>query len=353
METSQPAGHSALRPLDTLWQANTVIRIVLAGEALAVVLALAPGAANDRLAYFGMASFAIQWIALGGMGILYAARAPLEAASPVAVARVALAALLLSTWLVTLLAWLFLRDLWPLPAGGWPWLALRLTVMALMVGLLALAAFRAHWHVRQMAVRAKQAELEALQARIRPHFLFNTLNTGIALLHGRPGEAERLLLDLSDLFRAALAGPAEVTLEEELSLARRYLEIESLRFGPRLEACWGVTASEAVLAGTRLPSLSVQPLVENAIRHGIESSGRGGTVSIEVGTTADAVLITVRNPLPDGGGRSIATGHGIGLAAVRARIEAMPGGVGTLATSTRDGEFVARLRIALKPLPDA
>ena len=334
---------SGLRPLDTLWQAGTIIRIVLAGEALALVLALTPGAAGDILAYFGMASFAIQWIALTAMGLLYLARARLERASPVTVARAALAALLLSTWLVTLLAWVFLHELWPQPTGGWPGLALRLTVMALLVGLLALAAFRAHWHVRQMAVRAKQAELEALQARIRPHFLFNTLNTGVALLHGRPSEAERLLLDLSDLFRAALAGPSEVGLEEELSLARRYLEIESLRFGTRLDIRWNIAASDALLASTRMPSLSVQPLVENAIRHGIESSNRGGTISIDVTTARDEVLVTVRNPLPDRPG--LATGHGIGLAAVRARLEALPAGAGALETSTQDGEFIARLRI--------
>lgn len=349
MDTHRTAVHGTLRPLDTLWQANTVIRIVLAGEALAVVLALAPGGGEDRLAYFGMASLAIQWISLGAMGLLYAGRARLQEASPVTVARVALAALLLSTWLVTLLAWAFLHDLWPAPAGGWPWLSLRLTIMALMVGLLALAAFRAHWHVRQMAVRAKQAELEALQARIRPHFLFNTLNTGVALLHGRPGEAERLLLDLSDLFRAALAGPAEVSLAEELSLARRYLEIESLRFGPRLSTRWDVSASDDLLARTRLPSLSVQPLVENAIRHGIESNHQGGTLSIEVAAEAGAVVVAVRNPLLRSSGQRPATGHGIGLAAVRARLEAMPGGAGMLETSAQDGEYIARLRIAVRP----
>ena len=140
-----------------------------------------------------------------------------------------------------------------------------------------------------------------------------------------------------------------MTLEEELSLARRYLEIESLRFGARLETRWDVAASDAVLAGTRLPSLSVQPLVENAIRHGIESSGRGGTISIEVAAVADAILVTVRNPVPDGGGR-MATGHGIGLAAVRARLEAMPGAAGTLETASQDGDFIARLRIGSKPV---
>ncbi|HEY4528753.1 MAG TPA: ATP-binding protein, partial [Luteimonas sp.] len=99
----------------------------------------------------------------------------------------------------------------------------------------------------------------------------------------------------------------------------------------------------------RLPSLSVQPLVENAIRHGIESSGRGGTISIDVAGTADALLVTVRNPLPEGDGRRMAAGHGIGLAAVRARLAAMPGDAGALETSTRDGEFIARLRIPSRP----
>lgn len=345
MEPPRPTAHApALRPLDTLWQAGTVIRIVLAGEALAVVLALAPGVEGERLAYFGMASFAIQWIALMAMGLLFLGRRRLARASPVQVARVALGALLLSTWLVSGLAWLFLHDLWPAPPGGWPILALRLTAMSLTVGLLALAAFRGHWHIRQMAVRAKQAELEALQARIRPHFLFNTLNTGVALLHGRPEEAEQLLLDLSDLFRAALSGPAEVTLDEELSLARRYLEIESLRFGARLDTHWQVSATPAELATTLLPSLSVQPLVENAIRHGIEPAGLGGTITIDVVADGDAVVVTVRNPVP-GSGHPSAQGHGIGLAAVRARLEAMPGDAGTLDTSSAPGEFIASLRI--------
>ena len=336
--------HPDLRPLDVLWQASTVIRIILAGEALAVVLALAPGVEGDRLAYFGMASFAIQWIALMAMGLLYLARRRLARASPVRVARVALAALLASTWLVSALAWLFLHDFWPMPADGWSMLVLRLTAMSLTVGVLALAAFRGHWHVRQMAVRAKQAELEALQARVRPHFLFNTLNTGIALLHGRPEEAERLLLDLSDLFRAALSGPAEVSLEEELSLARRYLEIESLRFGERLETRWVVSVGAPELATTLLPSLSVQPLVENAIRHGIEPDGSGGHVSVDVEPEGAGIRVTVRNSLP-GEGKVSLQGHGVGLAAVRARLEARDGGTTALETGSTGEEFTAILRL--------
>ena len=326
-----------------LWQAGTVTRIILAGEAL--VLALSPGIEGDRLAFFGMASFVIQWIALLAMGLLFLGRRKLAGTSPVHVARVALGTLLLSTWLVIGLGWLLLHDLWPRPEGGWLALALKLTVIALTVGLLALAVFRGHWHARQMAVRAKQAELEALQARIRPHFLFNTLNTGVALVHGRPEEAERLLLDLSDLFRAALAGPGEVSLDEELALAKRYLEIESLRFGERLDTQWRVSAGLPELQALRLPSLSLQPLVENAIKHGVEPDSRGGRVSVEVGPDGSGTMtVVVRNSLPPNG-QPPAPGHRIGLAAVRARLEAMQDGGGTLETSTGPDEFIATLRL--------
>lgn len=331
-----------LRPLDTLWEAGTIIRIILAGEALALVLALGPGPADNILPRFGMASFAIQWIALVAMAILFLARSRLIHASPVRVAQVALVSLVLSTWLVSALAWVFLHDIWPRPDGGWHRLVLSLTALTLTVGLLALAAFQAHWRARQLAVRAKQAELEALQARIRPHFLFNTLNTGIALLHGRPEDAERVLLDLAELFRAALRGPAEVTLDEELSLARRYLEIEALRFGPRLAVDWQVTASPADLGRTLLPLLSVQPLVENAIRHGIEANSGGGTLTISVSASEGCTTVIVRNPRP---ATPTPSGHGIGLAAVQARVDAMPGRRGTLETQVEPDEFVATLTI--------
>lgn len=344
MEPRHMAPTTTIRPLDTLWEASTIIWIVLAGEALAIVLALAPGVGGDRLAYFGMASFAIQWIALMAMGMLFLGRRRLATTAPVRMAQVALVALVISTWLVCGLAWMFLYDIWPEPSGGWLALTLKLTAMTLAVGLLALAAFRGHWHTRQMAVRTKQAELEALQARLRPHFLFNTLNTGIALVRGRPEEAERLLLDLSDLFRAALSGPAEVTLEEELSLVKRYLEIESLRFGERLKVRWVVSATSNELKATTLPSLSLQPLVENAIKHGIEPSRRGGNIQVEVTSDGPFLTATVRNTLPDEGQISD-RGHGIGVSAVRARIEAMSNGSATFETFASPGEFTATVTV--------
>ncbi len=333
----------SLRPLDTLWQATSIIWVILAGEALAIVLALAPGVSSERLIYFGIASFMIQWTAMMSLGLLYLARRGLANLRPVVVAQTALGVLLLSTWLVCGLAWLLLHDLWPTPPGGWLVFSAQLGAIALTVGLLGLAAFQNHWRARQLAVLAKQSELEALQARIRPHFLFNTLNTGAALVHQRPADAEQLLLDLADLFRAALAGPREIPLEDELALTHRYLEIESLRFGKRLHVEWQLPE---VIPRVATPTLSLQPLVENAIRHGVEPAAGGGTIAITVQSEPDAVRITVRNPLPADPTRST-TGHQVGLSSVRARIEALTQGMGRVETSSADGVYTASIMLPL------
>lgn len=328
-----------LQPLDALWQARTILWIVLAGEVLALVLALGPGAGGDRLAWFGIASFAVQWVALISLGLLHLARRRLARAGPVTVAQVALGALLLGTWLVMGLAWIGLRN-YLTPPDGWPWLGLQATAISLAVGLLGLAAFQNHWRNRQLAVQAKQAQLEALQARIQPHFLFNTLNTCAALVHARPQQAERLLLDLSDLFRAALAGPSQVPLAEELDLARRYLEIESLRFGPRLDVVWNLPDQ---LPEVLLPTLTLQPLVENAIKHGIEPNRDGGRVTVSLRTGPGTLCIEVRNPLAPAGTRT--NGHGIGLDAVRSRLLAATRGEGRVDTRIADGEHIAILTL--------
>ncbi|MGV8941404.1 MAG: sensor histidine kinase, partial [Lysobacter sp.] len=215
--------------------------------------------------------------------------------------------------------------------------------IVLAVGLLGLAAFQNHWRGRLHAVRAKQSELQALQARIRPHFLFNTLNTGAALVHERPEEAERLLLDLADLFRAALAGPRQISLEDELSLARRYLEIEALRFGDRLTIGWHLPRE---LPAVTVPALSIQPLVENAIRHGVERMAKGD-IDISVSTTPDTVVVRISNPLPPAGGLSF-PGHQVGLNATQVRIEALTDGRGSVLTQLEAGRFIATVRLPVE-----
>ena len=167
---------------------------------------------------------------------------------------------------------------------------------------------------------ATTARLEELQARIRPHFLFNTLNSAIALVREEPAKAETMLEDLSELFRQALADPRDsVTLADEIGLAERYLAIEQVRFGDRLRIKWQL---DPAASSARLPPLLLQPLVENAVKHGVEPSPDGAKLRIRTERRGDMVVIEVVNSLPPlrWADQPLPRGHGIALANVRDRL---------------------------------
>ena len=330
-------------PLDGMFRPPAMIAAVLIGEALALLLALAPGQTRDRLVLFGLASLAIQWILIGSLCALYLVRRWLSRLSRPLLAWLCLALLLAMTLLVSLAGWSLLALPEGVPASQRPGFLLRMLAIAGVVGLLALLTFRNYWSARQLAVRTKQLELESLRARIRPHFLFNTLNTGAALVHARPDEAERVLLDLADLFRAALRGPEHVPLAEEIELTRRYLEIEALRFGPRLQVRWELPD---VLPEASVPALSLQPLVENAIRHGIERLPGGGVISVLLQRNDGCIRIQVENDMPTDGQRA-SEGHRIGLSSARERVRALSGGRGDVETRIADGRHVAEMLLPL------
>ncbi len=200
-----------------------------------------------------------------------------------------------------------------------PWLASALAgalVAALVMTVLLL-------RTRGQMPAAATARLEELQARIRPHFLFNTLNTAIALVRDEPAKAETMLEDLSELFRQALADPHEsVTLADEIALAERYLAIEQVRFGQRLRIRWDLDpAASAAL----LPPLLLQPLVENAVKHGVEPSPQGADLRIRTERRGSRVVIEVLNSLPPlrWADQPLPQGHGIALDNVRDRLRLM------------------------------
>ena len=328
-------------PLDALWRPTALMAVILAGEALALVLALAPGT-DGWLVRLGLASLAIQWIAVGTLCALFLLRHGLARLRAMQLAWACLGLLLAMTLLVASAAWELLGMTMDTSVGRTSFV-LRMLALAFVVGLMALLIYQNYWQTRQLAVRAKQLELEALQARIRPHFLFNTLNTGAALVHARPADAERLLLDLADLFRCALRGPRQIPLAEELALTRRYLEIEALRFGDRLRLNWEIPET---MPEVLVPSLSIQPLAENAIRHGIERRPEGGAVDVAVRLFGDRVEITVANDMPGiaGGGG----GHAVGLASARERVRAFSDGRGDVETRLLDGRHIATMTLPLQ-----
>ena len=163
------------------------------------------------------------------------------------------------------------------------------------------------------------ARLAELQSRIRPHFLFNTLNTAITLARVDPARTEGLLEDLSELFRVALADTDQaVTLGSEVELARRYLAIEQIRFGSRLQVIWEL---DAEAASARVPPLLLQPLVENAVRHGVEPAPDGGMVRVRTRVKRGHALVMIDNTvLPGQGSRP---GAGMALRNVRERLHLM------------------------------
>ena len=162
------------------------------------------------------------------------------------------------------------------------------------------------------------AQLAELQSRIRPHFLFNTLNTALSLVRHDPLRAEGVLEDLAELFRVALTDNGEaVTLDEEVELARRYLAIEQIRFGKRLRIAWEIDPDAG---GAKVPPLLLQPLVENAVRHGVEPSAEGGMIRIRTQIKLGRAVVSIANTVSDADGKP---GHGIALANVRERLRLM------------------------------
>ena len=185
----------------------------------------------------------------------------------------------------------------------------------------ALAAAAFYWLTLRARARLPAdatARLAELQSRIRPHFLFNTLNTAIALARLDPARTENLLEDLAELFRVALNDSGQaVTLGDEVALAQRYLAIEQVRFGDRLKVTWELDEDAAQ---ARVPPLLLQPLVENAVRHGIEPAPEGGQIRVRTRVKRAHAVITIVNTMP---GRPSRPGNGMALHNVRERLKLM------------------------------
>jgi len=194
----------------------------------------------------------------------------------------------------------------------------------------------------EMKMLAKEAELRALKAQIDPHFLFNSLNSILALIGSEPEEARRMCLLLADFLRKSLktAASESIPLAEELSLLECFLDIERIRFGTRLEVEYDV---EEDSMSCPVPPLLLQPLMENAINHGIAHMIEGGRISVRAAKSASGLLIRVANPAdPD---RTRSGKRGIGLNNVHSRLAAVYGNNARLDTTEKEGMFSAEIRM--------
>jgi two-component system, LytTR family, sensor histidine kinase AlgZ len=217
-----------------------------------------------------------------------------------------------------------------------PWIASAVSGALIAAGLVAALI----WRAQQRTPASAAARLTELQSRIRPHFLFNTLNSAIALVRAEPAKAEMLLEDLSELFRSALVDQGDaVTLQQEIELAQRYLAIEEVRFGARLRVEWVI---DPVTLKAKLPPLLLQPLVENAVKHGVEPSATGADVKISAQKRAGVIVIKITNTAPGGQGQA---GHGVALQNVQDRLRLLHDVQASFRCTWVDGIYQVRMEI--------
>lgn len=216
----------------------------------------------------------------------------------------------------------------------------------LLSGMLAFLLLH-YFSLRQRALSPAlgEARLAALQARIRPHFLFNSLNAAITLIRSRPEKAEMVLENLADLFRAQMADPSRTsTLEREIELARMYLAIENERLGERLRVSWNI---EAALDAS-LPPLLLQPLVENAVHHGVERCGHGGEIRVRAQIKGGQLLLSVSNPL-SGSQDAPHQGNRMALDNLRERLALFFDAEASLQVTEADGLYHTMIRLPYQP----
>ena len=302
-----------------------VVAIILIVVLTAIVIALARQDAVLALwTELARTALFLLWTGLGSAAALCLLRPRLERMPVPQATAIAIGAIVAVVALVSQVTlWLGASELMePLslqlifPTHPWRFLLTNIAIGAI-VGALALRYFYVLGEWQRTIESRAQARVHALQARMRPHFLYNSMNTIAALTRSNPAQAEEAVQDLADLFRATLSDTRQhITLAEELEVARTYERIEKLRMGERLKVVWQV----ADLPPTaEVPSLLLQPLLENAIGHGIAGLVDGGTVRVQVARADGRMLIRVENPRdPDVAPRR----HGgVGLENVRRRAQ--------------------------------
>ncbi|GAB2180082.1 hypothetical protein DLREEDagrD3_03050 [Denitratisoma sp. agr-D3] len=194
-------------------------------------------------------------------------------------------------------------------------------------------------HSEKTGPTIAEARLMALTARIRPHFLFNSLNAILGTIRSDPRRAELALEELSDLFRALLQDPKElVPLSEELALCRQYLSLERLRLGDRVQVRWDI---DRCPADALMPPLVLQPLLENAVYHGIEPMAEAGCIDIRLFSEGDLLLIELSNPSSPLHGHE--AGNRMALDNIRERLALFYGDHASVHCTPLGDRFVVRL----------
>jgi two-component system, LytTR family, sensor histidine kinase AlgZ len=329
--------------------ARAVLAVVLIVELVAITLAIARQALLGNFwVDLAACSLFLLWIGLGCAAVLCRARPWLATMPASRASAIAIALLIAVVGLVSEVVYqlghfsndglLGASDVFPTDHSGF---LLRNLAVGFIVSSLALRYFYVSTEWKRSIEMEALARIRALQARIRPHFLFNSMNTIAELTRSNPERAEQAIEDLADLFRASLSDAhTQIALKDEIEIARTHQRIEQLRLGPRLHVEWDV---DNLPMRAQVPSLIIQPLLENAVYHGIEMLPAGGTVHISGRLVQDRIEIEVRNPVVTQQGYGEREGNRMALENIRQRLELAWPGRARVETSNGEGEFRAKL----------
>ena len=333
-------------------RARAVLAIVIICELTAMVLALAR---NEVVIGFwpdlGRTSMFLLWIGLFGAGLLCVLRGYLNRQSLAKGSVIVLALTAALVAFISAMAYLVgVRGGWFVDSGlipddQWTFLV-RNVLITIIVTSLALRYFYVTHEWRHNVELQAKARVHALQARIRPHFLFNSMNTIAALTRSNPARAEEAVQDLADLFRANLSEKRnQIPLADEIDVARTYQRMEQLRLGNRLRVDWKV---DSLPRDALVPGLTLQPLLENAIYHGIEPRADGGSVTVTGEFKQGMITVVVRNPVPPTN-LTVREGNRLALANIKERMDLMYGERATVKAGRFDEEYIVTLRFPFTP----
>ena len=251
--------------------------------------------------------------------------------------------LMLTTFIICYVLYSVFQNRWPFNSHtDWEQLSLlQVGIIATINYILVLTAIAQKAKNTAIRESSQTANLQALQSRIRPHFMFNSMNSIAGLIRNNPQMAEQALQDLADLIRVLMADVRKlVPLVAEIETSKQYLNIEKLRLGERLSVQWHV---QGIPKNCFVPSLILQPLLENAVYHGIEPSFGGGVIDIDMRADDRQVQILIRNPLPDDGERNHRKGNQIAMDNIKQRLSRHFGEASSLSSSNRNEMHITKI----------
>jgi len=304
---------------------TVVFMLVLLVELLSLLLALVPSNQQgfwDRLALISLFS---QWLALVNASLLCGLKGWLNRQSVPLCTLVSFAFMLLVTLIFSVLVVYFGDAVGLMNTSNqheMSYFILRNLAISGIIYAVTLRYFYVQHQWRSNLQAQSHAQIQALKARIRPHFLFNSMNTIASLVHIDANKAEKAVEDLSDLFRASLQESTSHTLRDELDLTASYIDIEHLRLDQRLQVEWLLDDAAMEI---EVPALCLQPLAENAIYHGIEPLAEGGRIKISAQLENNRLCLEVTNPVSEQNAMSRHKGNHMAQANIKTRLSLMYG----------------------------